>query len=345
MGAQWSVPVLCLAACFSAGPAFAQAPTEPGPGSSLDEIVVTGEFPGPGMWKVTRSGDTSGHVLWIVGDPWVLPKRWQWRSRDIEAKARSAQAILFDSAFSVTPDEKIGLLRGLTLAPAIIKARRNPDGATLADLLPPAMYARWLVQKKLYLGRESGVEKWRPLFAAQKLLDAAFDELDLQRGTVSGVVRKLATRQKIKVTVPLLEFKFQRAGIRDRIKEFARESLADQECLRATLDLTEALARRDIESARARAWATGDLAALTALPELPNPGLPCATAIASSQVAHDLVPPDIRERLLALWMTAAETSFGANETTLAVVPFAKLTRADGYIDRLRARGYAVDAPE
>ena len=35
----------------------------------LEEVVVTGEFPGPGMWKVTRADDAAGHVLWIVGEP------------------------------------------------------------------------------------------------------------------------------------------------------------------------------------------------------------------------------------------------------------------------------------
>jgi hypothetical protein len=41
----------------------------------LEEIVITGEFPGPGLWKVTRPGDAAGNTLWIVGDPWALPKR------------------------------------------------------------------------------------------------------------------------------------------------------------------------------------------------------------------------------------------------------------------------------
>ena len=40
----------------------------------MEEVVVTGEFPGPGMWRVTRPEDPAGHVLWIVGDPPPLPK-------------------------------------------------------------------------------------------------------------------------------------------------------------------------------------------------------------------------------------------------------------------------------
>ena len=48
---------------YPSGAAFA-ADEEP-----LEEIVVTGEFKGPGLWRVTRPGDSDNHVLWIVGDP------------------------------------------------------------------------------------------------------------------------------------------------------------------------------------------------------------------------------------------------------------------------------------
>jgi hypothetical protein len=44
-------------------------------------------------------------------------------------------------------------------------------------------------------------------------------------------------------------------------------------------------------------------------------------------------------------MDAAAKSLGANQTTLAIVPLAKLTRAGGYLERLRARGYSIEAPK
>lgn len=335
-------PALVLLACLFAGALRAQQPAaEP----ALEEVVVTGEFPGPGMWKVTRADDSSAHVLWIVGDPWPLPRRMQWKSRNIEAMAAGAQEILRDTAVTMTSDEKVGVFRGMSLLPAMLKARRNPDEARLADVLPPELYARWQVQKQLYLGRERGVERWRPLFAADKLRKATFDALEMREGgAVWEVVEKLARDRKMKVTVPTLTFTFKRSELRGRIKEFSRESLADLECFSTTLDLTEALARDDIENARARAWAAGDLAALATLPELPSPYLPCVMAVMNAQVARDLVPTDVRERAIARWLEAVDTSFAANQTTFAVVPFGKLTRPDGYLDRLRARGYGVEPP-
>ena len=87
--------------------------------------------------------------------------------------ASQSQEILVQTGLSLKPDEKVGVFRMLTLVPAALKLRKNPDKATLQELLPPDIYARWLVQKKLYLGRDSGVEKIRAFLVAEKLRDAA----------------------------------------------------------------------------------------------------------------------------------------------------------------------------
>src|SRR5689334_4914987 len=244
IGALWLMSAPC-------GAAEGEAPAD----SPMDEVVVSGEYPGPGLWKVTRANDAEHHVLWIIGDPPPLPKRMKWKSKDIEAVATSAQEILRDSAVSMNTDQKIGFFRGLTLLPAIFEARKNPDEAKLQDLLPADLYARWLVQKKLYLGRESGVESWRPLFAADKLRKAAFEELKLREGgAVWEVIGKLAEQHKIKVTSPMLKFTFPRSEVRAKLKEFSRESLSDIECFSTMLSLTEALGDRVTQNARAHAW-------------------------------------------------------------------------------------------
>ena len=59
--------VLALACALNLD--ISQAQTTEGP---LEEIVVTGEFAGPGMWEVTHP-DHPGHTLWIVGEPPLLP--------------------------------------------------------------------------------------------------------------------------------------------------------------------------------------------------------------------------------------------------------------------------------
>ena len=52
---------------LGAGVARGDEPTSPGSSSpaaeAVEEVLVTGEQPGPALWKVT-SGE---HVLWILG--------------------------------------------------------------------------------------------------------------------------------------------------------------------------------------------------------------------------------------------------------------------------------------
>jgi hypothetical protein len=330
---------LALAAIGVQAPAKAQD-IEP-----LDEVVVSGEYPGPGLWKITRPNDTAGHVMWIVGEPPPLPKRMKWKSKDIEAVALGAQEILLDSAVRMDTDEKIGFFTGLTLLPAIYEARRNPDDAKLEDVLPAPLYARWLVQKELYLGHERGIESWRPLFAANKLLKAAYKDLKLREsGVIWEAIGKLAEKHKIKVTAPVKKYTIRRGDVRTKLKEFSRESLPDVECFATMVALTEALADRDLQNARAHAWAIGDYEALARFPALPSPFLPCAMAVLSSQVAREVVPADIRQQVHALWLEAAEKSLAQNSTTFAIVPFVKLTRSGGYLEMLRDKGYLVEAP-
>lgn len=311
----------------------------------IEEVVVTGEFPGPGMWKVTRPESSPGHVLWILGAQPPLPKKMKWRTHQVEAVTLSAQEILQDSGVDLEPDEKIGVFRGLSLLPAALKARKNPDESKLVDQLPPDLYQRWLSLKKKYLGSDGGVEKFRPIFAAVKLRREAVEDLGLrEQGMVWDVVGKLAKKHKIKVTNPDLQLGFRTDDLKAKIKEFAREELPDTECFAMTLDYIDALAHNDTQR-RAHAWATADLAELESLPPLPNPDLACAMAVMSSQVAQELVPPDLREQLFALWMDAAAKALAANETTLAIVPLGKLTREGGYLDSLRAKGYTIEAPK
>ena len=334
--------LVALLGAFLHAPAFAQAAGDAAP---MEEVVVTGEYPGPGMWKITRPGNEP-HVMWIVGEPPPLPKRMKWKSRAVEAVAQRSQEILRDATVSMEPDEKIGLFRGLSLLPAALKARKNPDDAALRDRVSPDLYARWLVQKKRYLGHDGGVEDFRPIFAADKLRRAAFDDLGLREsGMVWEVVGKLAKKRKIPVTTPTIKFTFHTREIKDKLREFSRESLPDSECFARTLDLTEALSDSATEARRAQAWATADLATLDSLPPLPNPYLPCAMALLSSEAAKELIPADIREQIYVSWTEAAARSLTVNETTLAVVPLAKLTRDGGYLARLREMGYLVEPPK
>jgi hypothetical protein len=121
-----------LALVCGMNPDISQAQTSEEP---LEEIVVTGEYAGPGMWQVTHR-DHPGHTLWIVGEPPLLPKGMRFRSEQVAHVASQSQEILMQTGSSLKPDKEIGVFRMLTLVPAALKLRKNPDKATLQELIP-----------------------------------------------------------------------------------------------------------------------------------------------------------------------------------------------------------------
>jgi hypothetical protein len=309
----------------------------------LDEIIVTGEYAGPGMWQITHP-DRPGHTLWIVGEPPLLPKGMRFRSQQVARVASQSQEILQQAGASLKPEKKVGVFRMLSLVPAVMKLRKNPGKARLQELIAPDIYARWLVQKKLYLGRDSGVEKLRPLLAAEKLRTAAIKELQLGQGGHWEDIWEYVKKNKIPVTYPTLEFTLKTDDLRGQIKAFSREKLTDEKCFASTVEFTEALANKQVEEARARAWATGDLVKLQELPPLPNPEASCDQAIMEALAMTTPVPVDLREKMDELWLSAAGNALTKNENTLAFVPMSALLGEHGYLESLRNRGYEILAP-
>jgi hypothetical protein len=68
-------------------------------------------------------------------------------------------------------------------------------------------------------------------------------------------------------------------------------------------------------------------------------------AVLGSQVARELVPEDIGGQTEKLWVDTAIASLDKNASTFAIVALSKLTRPDGYLERLRAAGLAVEPPK
>jgi hypothetical protein len=330
--------LLVLACGLSLDISQAQTSEEP-----LEEIVVRGEFASPGMWQVTHP-DHPGHTLWIVGEPPLLPNGMRFRSQQVARVASQSKEILMRVGSALKPDKKVGVFRMLTLVPAAMKLRKNPDKATLQELIPADIYARWLVQKKLYLGHDSGVEKMRPFLVAEKLRDAAIEKLQVGYSGSWPEVWDHVRTKKIPVTNPSLEFTFKTDNLRGQIKAFSREKLADEECFAKTVELTEALSNKQVEDARARAWATGDIARLQELPPLPDPDTSCEQAIVNALSMTTTVPTDMRRQMDELWLAAAGSALTKNESTLAFVPMSSLLGEQGYLESLRKRGYEILAP-
>jgi hypothetical protein len=311
----------------------APAPAAASPRSDvIDNVLVSGEQPGPSLWKVSKDD----HVLWILGTWGPLPKRITWRSRTVEAVIAQSQEILGE----VDVSADIGFFQGLLLLPAALGARKNPDGATLSQLLPPELYARWLVQKEKYVGRDKGIERFRPIFAAGEVFSKAIEQSGLSYDDkVWPVVRKLAKKHDVKITTPKIELNLEKP--RAALKKFSKMSLEDLECFEATIKRLET--DMYYMSARANAWSVGDLQTLRNLP-YPDQFTTCGSAVFEGQVLETVGLKDLPDRFLGAWLEAAETALANNTSSFAVMSITELNAEMGRLGRLRAKGYKVEPP-
>lgn len=331
----------------------------------IETVLVTGEQPGPGLWKVSRDG----HVLWIFGTFGEVPEAVQWRTKELEARISESQQVLYPGWPRVDID--IGMFKALTLMPAAFKAAKNPDGRKLKDVLAPDTYATWLRLRKLYLKDDDDVEKYRPFVAEEQLTNAVFREYRPRFDFVSvdSVVRKLAKKHKVKIlTLPMVERKIEVEDPRAILKDARKIDFAEGECfgrnlLRLEREIAEGLFEFDV--APVNAWARGDLeffrpkpsdgavdrredcamAAFNAVMNLPPDQLPegvkAGVDIFRKQEELQKLAREEAERN---WLDAVDTALTRNESTVAVLPIHLAMNQWVYLGKLKSRGYAVEDP-
>lgn len=300
----------------------------------MDTVVVSGRLPGPGMWKVSRGG----HVLYILGTLSPLPRHMDWVSDAVEGTIARSQAVIDPPAVKVDAD--VGFFRGLTLLPSLLKARRNPDGRSLQEVVPPGLYARWTVLKAHYIGHDSGVEKWRPVFAAQKLYEAAIDKSGLsQKDVVGRVVRKAARKNDVPHLDTTVTVKI--ADPKGALESFRETALADTDCFAKTMARIE----RDLDGMRARAnaWAVGDITALRDA-SFDSQYAACTRAFTESALAERFGLGKLRVRIADKWLSTARKAIADHPVSFATLPVPLLVRPDGFLARLRSEGYAIEEP-
>lgn len=327
------LPILLAAPAMAAPPAVSAPATQDGL-AVLGEVVVSGQLPGPGLWKVSRDG----HVMYVLGTVSPLPKRMEWNSLDVERRVLGSGAVLMPPTVSLKA--KGAMLGGVFLVPSLMSARNNPDGEKLQDVLPAADYARWQRLKAKYLGRDRGVEKRRPFIAGSDLREEALSRHDLSRRDVVGrVVRAAAKDGDVPVLTPTHQIEIE--DPRGAIREFKGSTLDDIECFRRMLDQVE----NDLGTlaARANAWALGDLAALEALPYT-DAASACTDTVMRSSLAQSRGLAAIPDILRREWLAAAETAIAEHEQSFAVLPLMLVTGPSGYLAALREKGYVVEAP-
>lgn len=328
-------PTLIVVALAVILPWRVVAQTAPADIPTLEAVTVSGEQPGPGLWRVSR-GDRE---LLILATLSPLPRRMTWKTDEIDDALAHAGALLLPPRVQIKPNT--GFFGRLALLPSLIGVRNAPDGATLQQTVPPDVYARWLTVKARYIGRDRGVERYRPIFAVLELYKDAVKAAGLGKsGEVTRTVVALARKRGVP-QVPV-EYTLLVDDPRAAIKAFKRSTLDDVACFRQSVDNIDAqLAEM---TTRANAWATGDVAALRD-ERRAKQRITCMNAVTEGGVAHRIGLADVPREVRTRWLDAVERTLAAQAHAVAIVPIDDLLGPDGYLEALRGRGYTVTSPD
>jgi uncharacterized protein YbaP (TraB family) len=290
--------------------------------AKMEEIVVNGERAGPGLWHVYKGSAQ----LWIFATISPLPKDMTWRSKQLETILDGTDQLLVAKPF------EIGVARALWLLVTQRDLLMAGHGKKLKDVMPADLHERFAAQRAKFTKDSDKWEKYRPIIAAAFLEEDALHAVGLStRLDLTDEVRTLARKHHVRIE----EFKI--AGLHDvldALKTLPPET--EQKCVAASLATIETGMPRLIE--RAQAWTTGDVQRIQGLPESAEVAA-CRAAVTVDPGAGDLLA-----LLRQTWLENMERHLRSGGVTLAVVSMDMLIESGGFLDELRAHGYAIDAP-
>lgn len=308
--------VMCLACCALAAAWAAEPP------AVLEDVVVVGERTGPGMWRVHHGGAD----VWILGSLSPLPKGITWRSKELERVLDGTRQVLVPKPF------EIGIARVLWLLLTERDLLMVGGGRKLHDVMPPALYARFSIQRAKYTDDAHKWERYRPIIAAAFLQQEAFHRAGLStRIDLGAAVRMLAKKHHVSIE----ELKL--AGVHDALDALKTMPPATESaCVDASLVTVEKGLPRLVE--RAQAWADGNVERIAALGE-PAEVDACRAALDQGAGASELIAMVRRT-----WLDAIDKALRGGGVTVAVVNMDMLLEKGGLLDELRAKGYDIDVP-
>jgi uncharacterized protein YbaP (TraB family) len=319
-----------LAACLAVASSTGLCADTPPAGSAtaapaadqLQELVVTGERTGPGLWHMHKGAAN----VWILGSISPLPRDITWRSTQVERLLASTNQVLVPKPF------EIGIVRILWLLLTERSVLMVRGGKHLKDVMPPDLYARFAKDRARFTSDPGKWERFRPIIASAFLEREAFHSVGLSaRLDLGAAMRALAKKQNVRVE----EVKIAGVGdVLDALKTMPPAT--ENTCVDASLITIETGLPQLID--RARAWATGDIDNIQNHPE-PAQVDACVKALDSGAASGDLVG-----RVRRTWLQALLKSLDGTGTTIAVVNMDLLLGSGGLLEELKQRGYEVDPP-
>jgi len=296
----------------------------PAQGAPDDSSVVTEltpvqvNLPGPALWRVSR-GDSQVIILGYVRP---LPHGLDW------PKARLTRALDGAHALLVPPEPTLGVLDTVGLVLTIGRLQ-NPAGRTLAQILPPPDYQAYVRAVAVAGLPQKHYDRYKPVIAGVALIGDVRRARGLSSEKPVSTVERLARQMHVRIATmgrikaaPLLKIAL---GLDDA------QGLA---CFRQ--EMGQIAWESADATAAAQAWGRGDVATLRQL----------KARIGLAQCLEDL--PSIQaltERGTADAVAAVDEALSRPGKTVALVDLSYLDRANGLLDRLKARGATVTVPD
>jgi uncharacterized protein YbaP (TraB family) len=294
--------------------------------NTMDEVVVTGEWPGPQMWKISK-GD---HVVWILGTLQPLPKEMIWKQIELDRVLMQSQQVI--GRTSVKP--KVSIFGLLPLYLQFRKVSKLPGDQTLKDILPPELYQRYRALLTQYHIHDNDLEKLRPLIAAGRLYQDVIEANGLTgKNDVQEAVIKLANHHDIPVNDITIKVEEPKEVLKDVAKVPPEGEVA---CFADVLSGLET--ELPMLKKRASSWARGDVDTLRKLVAAQT-----HTACRDAMLSVERVRA-VSDHAKSSWYNAITESLDRYKSAVALSPVYDLIGKDGALDQLRAAGYQVEGP-
>jgi hypothetical protein len=277
---------------------------------------VVARPPGPALWRVAR-GDSE---VIILGGVTPLPHSLAWNTIRVERALDGAKALL------IPPRPKIGVLDAAGLVLGGKGKFRNE--APLEQSLPPRLRERFVAARVAAHQDQKRYGRYKPQVAGVMLVSDFREAAGLSGAKPGSTLIKLAKAHR----VPVRE-------IGDyRLAPLAKAAARLDEAA-ALACLEDAVTQVEVEASRAQdlaqAWAGGDLRGVRAAygaPALER----CAQQVPT---VGALIERGTQQGVEAILAALAKPG-----RTVAVLDLNYLLRANGVLDRLKARGAEVTAP-
>jgi len=313
-----------VALAFALSSATLGAAAQPVPTWAEIESVEVRERPGPALWHLTRGNSPNNFSeVWLLGMVGAMPDGLDWNKQYVSELLDGSRAILMPPKADIALTDIAWFLiwHGSELS--------LPRGQSLEAGLPVDLRTRFVAVRDAVGGDVDDYHTDIPIRAAMRLQQDLRKKADLSFGEPRNTVETLARRKHVPYT-PVTRF-----AAMDAVREVLKLTPPQQQaCLAQALEDVDWA--RGHANAAARAWAIGDIKTVKANYSEWRLGNCIMAAVRKFS--------DIDNRNIAEYVSAIDAALDKPGKTIAIIYMGPLLRKNGVLERLQARGIAIEGP-